>query len=60
MISHLLTSFVSVFHPKEGITSELTGWLFIAPVVVSLVEFLDCDFLVSSVELLDVFSKYIF
>jgi len=45
MITHLLLSFVSVFHPKEG-TSDLTGWLFIAPVVVSLLEFLDCDFLV--------------
>ena len=46
MVSHLLVSFTFLFHPKEGVVTELTGWLFILPCVTALVEFLDCDFLV--------------
>eukprot|EP00554_Chaetoceros_debilis_P004855 CAMPEP_0194084310 /NCGR_PEP_ID=MMETSP0149-20130528/12764_1 /TAXON_ID=122233 /ORGANISM="Chaetoceros debilis, Strain MM31A-1" /LENGTH=325 /DNA_ID=CAMNT_0038766941 /DNA_START=423 /DNA_END=1397 /DNA_ORIENTATION=- len=46
MASHLLVSFVGAFYPGRTAT-KLTGQTFIAPVIVSLTEYLKCDFLAS-------------
>lgn len=46
MATQVLVSYVGAFHPGRT-ASKLVGQTFIAPIIVSLIEYLNCDFLAS-------------
>lgn len=46
MATQVLVSYVGAFHPGRTAT-KLVGQTFIAPIIVSLIEYLNCDFLAS-------------